>query len=96
MLDIINNSGSETLILNPQEAIGVLDLRSLGYYKIKQGVTQQELSKYYGFKSAEKICMQFNNLINTLRKGTKLRHRKKISMEWTIQTRENICQIGKY
>ena len=27
--------------------IGILDLRSLGYYKIKQGVLQQNLNKYY-------------------------------------------------
>ena len=45
MLDMINNSGSETQILNPREAIGILDLRSLGYHKIKQGVIQQKLSK---------------------------------------------------
>ena len=38
MLDMVNNSNSETLILNPREAFGILDLRSLGYYKIKQGV----------------------------------------------------------
>ena len=31
MLDMINYSGSETLILNPREVIGVLDLRSLRY-----------------------------------------------------------------
>ena len=46
----------------------MLVLRSLGYYKIKQGVLQQNLSKYYEFKSAEKLCDQYNNLINTLRK----------------------------
>ena len=46
MLDMINNSGSETPILDPREVIGVLDLRLLGYYKIKQGVIQQKLSKY--------------------------------------------------
>ena len=56
MIDMINNSGSETSILNPREVIGVLDLRSLGYYKIKQGVIQQKLSKYYEFELAEKIC----------------------------------------
>ena len=67
ILDVTNNS-SEILILNPKEALGILDLRSLGYYKIKQGVLQQNLSKYYGFKSAEKLCDQYNNLINTLRK----------------------------
>ena len=47
MLDMINNSSSETLILNPREALGILDLGSLGYYKIKQGVIQQKLSRYY-------------------------------------------------
>ena len=34
MLDMINNSNSETLLLNLREALGILDCRSLGYYKI--------------------------------------------------------------
>ena len=34
----VMNSSSEILILNPKEALGIFDLRSLGYYKIKQGV----------------------------------------------------------
>ena len=68
MLDMINNSNSVTLILNQKEALGILYLRSLGYYKIKQGVIQRKLSRFYEFKSADEVCMQFNNLINTLRK----------------------------
>ena len=36
MLDMINNSNSETLVLNPREALGILDLRSLRYYKINK------------------------------------------------------------
>ena len=71
MLDMINNSNSETLILNRREALG-LDLRSLGYYKIKQGVIQQKLSRFYEFESADEVCTQFNNLINTLKKEVKL------------------------
>ena len=71
MLDMINSS-SETLTLNPRKALGILDLRSLGYYKIKQGVIQQKLSRYYKFESADKVCMQFNYLINTLRKEQSL------------------------
>ena len=43
-LDIVNNT-QETLIFNPNQMLGTLDLRSLGYYKIKQGVLQQNLSK---------------------------------------------------
>ena len=38
ILDMINNSNSGTVILNPTEALGILDLRSYGYYKIKQEV----------------------------------------------------------
>ena len=62
MLDITNSS-SETLVINPKEALDILDLRSLGYYKIKQGVLQQNLSRYYEFELAEKVCTQFNKLI---------------------------------
>lgn len=67
ILDVMNSS-SKILILNPKMALVILDLRLLGYYKIKQGVLQKNLSKYYGFKSAEKLCDQYNYLINTLRK----------------------------
>ena len=38
-LDIKNNA-QETVILDPNQMLGILDLRSLGYYKIKQGVLQ--------------------------------------------------------
>ena len=48
--------------------LGIVDLRSLGYYKIKQGVLQQNLSCMYNFESANTVCHQFNRLINTLRK----------------------------
>ena len=71
MLDMTNSS-SETLILSPKEALGIFDLRSLGYYKIWQGVLQQNVCKFYEFESAEKVCDQFNNLINTLKREEKL------------------------
>ena len=44
----------------------------LGYYKIKQGVLRQNISKYYEFKPAEKVCAQFNNLVNTIKKEQSL------------------------
>ena len=37
----IKSSSSETVMLNPKEAIGTLDLRSQGYYKTQQGVLHQ-------------------------------------------------------
>ena len=51
--------------------LGILDLMLKGYYKIKHGILQQNLSKYYGFKSAETLCEQFTNFINTLKKERK-------------------------
>ena len=48
--------------------IGIIDLRSLGYYKIKQGILQQKLSRYYRFEKAEKLCEYFNKFVNTLKK----------------------------
>ena len=49
-LDVVNNK-QETLIFDPNQVLGILDLRSLGYYKIIQGVLQQNLSKIYHFES---------------------------------------------
>ena len=56
------------MIFKPEEMIEIIDLRSLGYYKIKQGILQQNLSKYYRFEKAEKLCKYFNNFVNTLKK----------------------------
>ena len=56
----IRNVGKDTMILSPQEMIGIVDIRSLGYYKIKQGILQQNLSKYYKFEEAGKLCEYFN------------------------------------
>ena len=41
----IKNAGKDTIILNPKEMIGIVDIRSLGYYKIKQDILQQNLSR---------------------------------------------------
>ena len=71
VLDMMNSS-SEILILNPKEALGILDLRLLGYYKIKQVVLQQNLCRFFDFESAKEVCNQFNNLLNTLKKEQNL------------------------
>ena len=34
----IKNAGKDTMILNPKEMIGIVHIRSLAYYKIKQGI----------------------------------------------------------
>ena len=64
----VTNSTHETVTFDQKEMLGIVDLRSLGYYKIKQGVLQQNLSCMYHFESTNTACDQFNRLINTLRK----------------------------
>ena len=56
------------MIFKPEEMIGVIDVRSLGYYKIKQGILQQNLSTYYRFEKTEKLCKYFNKFVNLLKK----------------------------
>ena len=57
------------MIFKPEEMIGVIDLRSIGYYKIKQEILQQNLSMYFKFEKAEELCEYFNKFLNTLKKG---------------------------
>ena len=64
----MKNAGKDTMILNPKEMIGIVDIRSLGYYKIKQGILQQNLSKYYRFEEAGKLCEYFNKFVDMLKK----------------------------
>ena len=67
ILDIINN-GTDTIIFKPEEMLLIVDLRSIGYYKIKQGILQQNLSKYYRLERVETLCENFNKFINTLKR----------------------------
>ena len=64
----VTNSTQDTVTFDPEDMLGIVDLRSLGYYKIKQGVLQQNLSCMYHFESVNTVFDQFNRLINTLRK----------------------------
>ena len=66
LLDITNNT-RETVIFDKKTTIGILDLRSLGYYKIKQGVLQQNLYKYYQFEEADKVCEECNKMVEAIR-----------------------------
>ena len=56
------------MIFRPEEMIGIIDLRSFGYYKIKHGILQQNLNRYYRFEEAEKLCEYFNKFVNILKK----------------------------
>ena len=92
-LDITNNT-RETLIFDKKTMIGILDLRSLGYYKIKQGVLQQNLNKYYHFEEADKVCEEFNKMVETIRQEEeKDRNRQKYL--WLDDTDERKYMMDK-
>ena len=64
----VKNAGKDTMILKLEEMIGIIDIRSLGYYKIKQGILQQNLSRYYRNEEAKKLCEYFNKFVDTLKR----------------------------
>ena len=90
----VTNDTHETVTFDPTQMLGIIDLRSLGYYKIKQGFLQQNLSHIYHFESAHEDCDQCNKLINTLRKEERMQSTEKYP--WLDDSDESICQIGKY
>ena len=51
----VTNSTHESVTFDPKEMLGIVDLTSLGYNKIKQGVLQQNLSCMYHFESASSL-----------------------------------------
>ena len=67
MLKITNNT-DETMAFERSNMIGILDLRSLSYYKLKQDVLQQNLGSYYQFEPAEDVCNQFHRFVHLLKK----------------------------
>ena len=64
----ITNKMHKTVTFGWTEMIGVIDLRSLGFYKIKQDILQEHLGKHYHFKLADDICNQYNRFVNLMRK----------------------------
>ena len=50
------------------EMMGILDLRLLGFYKIKQEVLQEHLGRHYHFELADDVCDQYNRFVNLMRK----------------------------
>ena len=76
----VTNSTLETVIFHPK-MLGILGLRLVGDYKIRQGVLQQNLSKYYRFESVDTLCEQFNKFVNILKKEKEEAKEKYQSLE---------------
>ena len=64
----ITNKTHETVTFGRTEMMGIVDLRSLGFYKIKQEILQEHLGRHYHFKLADDVCNQYNRFVNLKRK----------------------------
>ena len=64
----VTNKTHETITFGKTDMMGVVDLRSLGFYKIKQEVLQEHLSRHYHFELADDVCDQYNRLVNLMTK----------------------------
>ena len=59
---------NDVVMFDRQDMIGILDIRSLGYYKVKQYVLQKHLGELYHFELAENVYDQFNRFVILLKK----------------------------
>ena len=64
----IKNKTHKTITFSRTDMMGIVDLRSLGFYKIKEEVLQEHLSRHYHFELADDVCDQYNRLVNLMRK----------------------------
>ena len=51
---------NDVVMFDRENMIGILDIRSLGYYKVKPDVLQKHLGEQCHFKLTENVCDQFN------------------------------------
>ena len=64
----VTNKTHESVTFGKTKMMGIIDLRSLGFYKIKQEVLQEHLGRHYHFELADDICDQYNRFVNLMRK----------------------------
>ena len=64
----ITNKTCKIITFDRMGMMGVVDLRSLCFYKIKQEVLQEHLSRHIHFKLADDVCDQYNRLVNLMKK----------------------------
>ena len=97
----IKNKTHETITFGRTDMMGVGVLRSLGFYKIKQQVLQEHLSRHYHFELADNVCDQYNRLVNLMRKEEEKSEGKFLWLDNTderkhMTDRKNIGQICEF
>ena len=68
----VTNKMYESVTFGKTKKMGIIDLMSLGFYKIKQEVLQEHLGRHYHFELADDICDQYNRFVNLMRNRKKI------------------------
>ena len=64
----VTNKTHKAVTFGRTEMMGIVDLRLLGFHKIKQEVLQEHLGRHYHFELADDVCDQYNIFVNLMRK----------------------------
>ena len=89
----ITNKAHKTVTFRWTDMIGVVDLRSLGFYKIRQKVFQEHLGRHYHFELADDVCDQYNRFVNLMRKEEENSEGK---FPWLEDTNERTYMTERY
>ena len=58
----LTNVGDTPISMNHQDAFGIADIRSLGYYFIKHNTLTKHLNSLYTFQPLDQLCQAFNKI----------------------------------
>ena len=88
----VTNKMPESVAFGKTKMMGIIDLRSLGFYKRKQEVLQEHLGRHYHFKLGDDICDQYNRFVNLMRKEEENSEGK---FPWLEDTDERKCMMDR-
>ena len=58
---MVNNS-RQTMYFRKEKALGIVDIRSLGYYNIRHSVLEYNLGEHYEFASFNKLASVYEDM----------------------------------
>ena len=88
----VTNKTHETVTFGRTEIMGIVDLRPLGFYKIKQEVLQEHLGRHYHFELEEDVCDQYTRFVILMRKEEDNSEGK---FPWLEDTDERKCMMDR-
>ena len=76
VMDMVNNS-KQTMYFRKEKALGIVDIRSLGYYNIRHSVLEYNLGEHCEFASFNKLATVYEDMKLAKKKPNKAERRSK-------------------